>query len=50
MLISHRDISLVVVSRAPLDQLEAYKKRMGWDFKKTHKEIYSIPIHVTHGG
>src|SRR6266702_3637672 len=28
-----RDASLVVVSRAPLAQIEAFKKRMGWRFK-----------------
>lgn len=31
--LNHRDISLSAVSRAPLDKLEAYKKRMGWSFK-----------------
>lgn len=31
--LKHRDISLVAVSRAGLDTLEAYKKRMGWEFK-----------------
>jgi predicted dithiol-disulfide oxidoreductase (DUF899 family) len=31
--LNHRDISMVTVSRAPLDTLEAYKKRMGWSFK-----------------
>lgn len=31
--LKHRDINLVTVSRAPLDKLEAYKKRMGWSFK-----------------
>ena len=31
--LNHRDINLVAVSRAPLDKLEAYKKRMGWSFK-----------------
>lgn len=30
--LNHRDINLVVVSRAKLDKLDAYKKRMGWDF------------------
>lgn len=29
----HRDINLVAVSRAPLDKLQAYKRRMGWSFK-----------------
>ena len=31
--LNHRDINLVVVSRARLGTLEAYKKRMGWSFK-----------------
>ena len=31
--LNHRDISLLAVSRAPLDELKAYKKRMGWSFK-----------------
>ena len=29
----HRDANLVVISRASLDTLEAYKNRMGWSFK-----------------
>jgi len=29
----HRDISFVVIGRAPLSKIEAYKKRMGWSFK-----------------
>jgi predicted dithiol-disulfide oxidoreductase (DUF899 family) len=28
-----RDVSLAVVSRAPLDKIEAFKKRMGWRFR-----------------
>jgi predicted dithiol-disulfide oxidoreductase (DUF899 family) len=31
--LAHRDVSLVVVSRAPLPEIEAFKKRMGWRFK-----------------
>jgi len=31
--LNHRDITLVVISRAPPAQLETYKKRMGWSFK-----------------
>lgn len=31
--LNHRDINLVAVSRAPLEKLEAYRKRMGWSFK-----------------
>jgi predicted dithiol-disulfide oxidoreductase (DUF899 family) len=28
-----RDVTFVVISRAPLSKLESYKKRMGWRFK-----------------
>ncbi len=28
-----RDVTFVVISRAPLAQIEAFKKRMGWNFK-----------------
>jgi predicted dithiol-disulfide oxidoreductase (DUF899 family) len=28
----HRDVTFVAVSRAPLEQLNAYKQRMGWRF------------------
>lgn len=31
--LNHRDITLIAVSSAQLDKLEAYKKRMGWNFK-----------------
>lgn len=31
--LKHRDINLVAVSRAGLDMLDTYKKRMGWSFK-----------------
>jgi len=31
--LNHRDVTFVVVSRAPLDRLEAYRARMGWRFK-----------------
>jgi predicted dithiol-disulfide oxidoreductase (DUF899 family) len=31
--LAQRDVTLVVVSRAPLPEIEAYKKRMGWKFK-----------------
>lgn len=30
--LNHHDVSLVCVSRAPLDKIEAYKRRMGWKF------------------
>jgi len=31
--LKHRDITFIAVSRAPLEKLQAYKKRMGWNFK-----------------
>jgi len=31
--LQHRDVTFVVVSRAPLAEIEPYKKRMGWRFK-----------------
>ena len=30
--LNHHDVTLVAVSRAPIEQVEAYKKRMGWSF------------------
>jgi len=29
----HRDVAFVAISRAPLSEIEAYQKRMGWRFK-----------------
>ena len=31
--LNHRDVSLVAISRAPLEKLEGYKARMGWSFR-----------------
>jgi predicted dithiol-disulfide oxidoreductase (DUF899 family) len=31
--LAQRDVTLIVVSRAPLAEIDAYKKRMGWRFK-----------------
>ena len=31
--LNHRDVSFVAISRAPLEKLEAFKRRMGWSFK-----------------
>ncbi|MGA2213160.1 MAG: thioredoxin family protein, partial [Bryobacteraceae bacterium] len=30
--LAHRDVTLLAVSRAPLPQIEAFQKRMGWRF------------------
>jgi predicted dithiol-disulfide oxidoreductase (DUF899 family) len=31
--LEHRDVSLIAMSRAPIDRLQAYKQRMGWRFR-----------------
>jgi predicted dithiol-disulfide oxidoreductase (DUF899 family) len=31
--IAHRDTAYAAVSRAPVDKLERFKKRMGWTFR-----------------
>jgi predicted dithiol-disulfide oxidoreductase (DUF899 family) len=31
--LKHRDVTMVTISRAPLAKLDAFKKRMGWNFK-----------------
>lgn len=45
----HRDVTFVVVSRAPLSELEAYKKRMGWRFKwvSSHGNDFNFDYHVS---
>jgi predicted dithiol-disulfide oxidoreductase (DUF899 family) len=30
--LQHRDVTLLAISRAPFDRLQAYKRRMGWRF------------------
>jgi len=31
--LAHRDASLIAVSRAPFDEIEQYRQRMGWSFR-----------------
>ena len=31
--LAHRDVTMVTVSKAPLEKLEAFRRRMGWTFK-----------------
>ena len=44
----HRDAAFVAVSNAPLDEIEAYKKRMGWTFKwvSSHGTDFNRDYHV----
>jgi predicted dithiol-disulfide oxidoreductase (DUF899 family) len=32
MHLEHHDVAMIAVSRAPIDALQAYKRRMGWTF------------------
>jgi len=36
--LAHRDVTMVTVSIAPLKKLEAFKQRMGWEFKWVSSE------------
>ena len=31
--LAHRDVTMVTISRAPIEKLQAYQRRMGWRFK-----------------
>jgi len=46
--LSHRDVSLVAVSRAPLPEIEAFKDRMGWRVKwvSSHGSDFNYDFHV----
>ena len=47
--LAHRDVTFVVVSRAPLPKLEAFKKRMGWRFKwvSSYANDFNFDYHVS---
>jgi predicted dithiol-disulfide oxidoreductase (DUF899 family) len=47
--LKHRDIQLVAISRAPLEQLEAYKRRLGWSFKwaSSYNNEFNRDYHVS---
>jgi len=47
--LAHRDVALVVVSRAPLPEIEAYKKRMGWVFPwvSSNGNDFNYDFHVS---
>ncbi len=31
--LAHHDVTMIAISRAPLEEIENYRKRMGWNFK-----------------
>jgi len=44
-----RDVTMVMVSRAPLAKIEAFKKRMGWQFKwvSSYGSDFNADFHVS---
>src|SRR5215469_16120935 len=47
--LEHRDVSYVVVSRAPLPEIEAFKTRMGWHVKwvSSYGNDFNYDFHVS---
>lgn len=47
--LAHRDVSLVAVSRAPIGEIETFRKRMGWEFPwvSSHGSDFNDDFHVS---
>lgn len=47
--LAHHDVTFVAISRAPLDEIEAYKKRMGWrfDWVSSYGNDFNYDYHVS---
>jgi predicted dithiol-disulfide oxidoreductase (DUF899 family) len=47
--LEHHDVSLVTISRAPLAEIEAFKKRMGWRFRwlSSYGSDFNYDYHVS---
>jgi predicted dithiol-disulfide oxidoreductase (DUF899 family) len=47
--LANRDVTLLAVSRAPLPQIEAFKRRMGWHFTwvSSHANDFNTDYHVS---
>ena len=45
----HRDISFACISRAPIEKIEAYKRRMGWRFQwvSSFRNRFNFDFHVS---
>ena len=48
----HNDVSFVAVSRAPIEKLQAYRKRMGWKFRwvSSAASDFNFDYHVSFPG
>ncbi len=47
--LNHHDVTLVAVSRAPLEKIEAYRRRMGWHFPWVSSSVsdFNFDFHVS---
>jgi predicted dithiol-disulfide oxidoreductase (DUF899 family) len=47
--LAQRDVTFVAVSRAPLDEIEAFKRRMGWRFTwaSSYRNTFNQDYHVS---
>jgi predicted dithiol-disulfide oxidoreductase (DUF899 family) len=47
--LEHHDVSVMVISRATLPEIEAFKKRMGWAFNwvSSNKNDFNFDYHVS---
>ncbi len=47
--LAHRDVTLILISRAPLPQIDAFKKRMGWRLKwvSSYGSDFNADYHVS---
>lgn len=47
--LNNHDVTMMVVSRAPLDKIEAYRKRMGWHFPwvSSYGSDFNFDYHVS---
>jgi predicted dithiol-disulfide oxidoreductase (DUF899 family) len=47
--LKHRDVTMIAVSRAPLEKIEAYRKRMDWGFKwvSSYSNEFNRDFHVS---
>ncbi|MBX9666922.1 MAG: thioredoxin family protein [Candidatus Obscuribacterales bacterium] len=50
--LKQRDVNMVTISRAPIDRLEAFRKRMGWSFKwvSSNDSDFNIDFNVSFPG
>jgi len=47
--LAHRDVTMLAVSRAPLAEIERFRRRMGWQFKwvSSHGDDFNYDFHVS---